>query len=397
MKKRKVLSLFLTLTMAFGLFATPAAALDENGNPTIEEFRSHFSLEDNIPCTYVETPLRLGRYDFSEDEEYFYSYGERSHGYFSFEEWSGYNVLPKGGTLTITNTAQDINCILSLSMSCYDNLVYDEPEPNPTPTVPLNSHANAGSAGGGRTGDPKVRLPEGTYLPFDYWGRVLLEDNSWGSEMENHSVDPPFPVELNPGESFTFDFHNIYDDGYGLGTVEPDTIFYLTVRGLYPDQDYTCWVSYLFSMDKTADGATSSTEPEGQVTSDGVKVLFRDQDWTTDVGAWYEINFTNTTDQPVQGNYGLLTYTSYGSAQIMFFDLDIAPGESKTIEQNSWFYMGLDTQMIWIRFDSAEERNQFENSVPCDDKMRQAYHDYNYYPLDGKDLQDIFGIDIQSK
>lgn len=146
--------------------------------------------------------------------------------------------------------------------------------------------------------------------------------------------------------------------------------------------------------DAEAFGITSSAQPEpeaeGQVTSDGIRVLFRDQGWNTDVGAWHEIDFTNTTDQPIQGCYGMLTYRSSGSQyQYHFFDLDLAPGETITLKKNSGDYLNSATQMIWIRFDDAQDRDDFIEAADVED-----YYGYYWAYTDEAEafVHDTFGI-----
>lgn len=166
---------------------------------------------------------------------------------------------------------------------------------------------------------------------------------------------------------------------------------------------------------------TPEPQPEGQVTSDGIRVLIQrnvfnesaPDKWNTDVGAYCEISFTNTTDHPIQGNYGLLSYypkksrTIYKqdealirdetscNAQFMFFDLNLAPGENKTIHQNSGLTLAprFHTQTGWVRFDSEEEKDQFIATSPFASAVTL---DYNYAYVTGSEgetfLQDNFGI-----
>lgn len=213
-------------------------------------------------------------------------------------------------------------------------------------------------------------------------------------ELQPYSVGPNMrAVNLNMGPDYReTDIH--------LVTVETNEIYYTYCSlGEYPDGEMEEVVP-----DETTKG------PEGQVTAEGIRVLMENTEFITDAGHWTEFSFTNTTDQPIQGCYGLVSYYprkskfvfSDGSAQIYYsaqftpFDLDLAPGETKTFKQNSFFPMRLDVQMEWIKFDDQAEKDQFIAATPLalKDRLGEKYLNYATFDKDEGEafLKDNFGI-----
>lgn len=263
MMRKKVLSLLLTSALTLSLFTLPVSALDEDGYPTYEEFLTHFDI-DAAPCTYIEKTFQLGEWDRSGEAPDPYLYLGKTP--YILTEQDGYNALQKDSTLTISNTAEEIDCNVTVTLRSYGNLVFDEPEPVESPEGSASAGVNSGSGSSTIHTDPKMRLPEGIYLNLSYYGyMVLLEDNSWGEPMQDHITTPPYVVKLQPGESFTFDFHDIYLDDR-IGDIEPDTIFGVRVQVTYPELDYYRWVDYIFSLDESALGDAPS-EAEDQASS----------------------------------------------------------------------------------------------------------------------------------
>ena len=87
-------------------------------------------------------------------------------------------------------------------------------------------------------------------------------------------------------------------------------------------------------------------------------------------GAAYQVNVTNNTESPIQGRYGLISCIPNDqgeatAAQIHYFDIDLAPWETKEYPFAS-YYSGLASgsfQFVWI---AVEDQDSFEQSVPYD-------------------------------
>jgi len=134
------------------------------------------------------------------------------------------------------------------------------------------------------------------------------------------------------------------------------------------------------------------TTAPGFVTKNGLNILFT-QGKRNDAGLSHRLEFTNTTDKPIQGSYALLTYHSPTQAQFFFFDLDIAPGQTVTMERNSMFYRLSQAKMLWIAFDSPQEKEAFIEDAPI---QGTAALEKGYYSVDFTEgpafLRDAFGI-----
>lgn len=159
--------------------------------------------------------------------------------------------------------------------------------------------------------------------------------------------------------------------------------------------------------------APQDPQPEGQVTAEGIRVLIEKCDFDWDDSAAYDITFTNTTDHPIQGSYCLVLYepaiwrTIYklratgevvwksnegAIQQFLFCDLNLAPGGSfKKEAKGLQRIIYSSTEMLWIKFDSSEEKEQFIANSPLWKGNQDCY-----VILDDDDakefFQDTFGI-----
>lgn len=236
----------------------------------------------------------------------------------------------------------------------------------------------------------------------EYWGPGVTDVETYlCNDRQCFSVEPGMVYQI------TYDYFAKLDDNYGYeyGNYSWD----VTPFGP-PSMDLIAADDSVPAVSDAPVGTNVPSAPEGQVTAEGIRVLMENTEFITDVGHWTEFSFTNTTDQPIQGCYGLVSYYprkskfvfSDGSAQIYYsaqftpFDLDLAPGETKTFKQNSFFPMRLDVQMEWIKFDDQAEKDQFIAAAPLalKDRLGDKYENYAIFDKDEGEafLKDNFGI-----
>ncbi len=417
MLKRKTLSLLLALALCLGLLPMTVLAAPVYGvgnEPTEEESWSHFELQsDNAAPRDVE-PIDLYSYTPADPtylEEEGYEVDE--HGYYIGRTIDHYTAVNPETLFLVQNTAPEgTNCYVSVEAEVYQ----------------IDEHG-------------EWTLNEGKYNNICSMHTATLTDDG----MLTHEFvfeDPESGKEchrLDPGEWATFRLHyqdtsDAHRDG---GPLEDGTIVVLNFYVRYPDcnseefyGDWGRWWGWAYYIDSSVperdpndpivfptvgQDKTKTEEPQpepqpGYLTQQGVNILLTQRD-LTDVGIWYNMELTNTTDQPIQGAYGILfhdpnllyDYTFMGKtetllrAQFMFFDLDLAPGATVKIGRNSEWGELTKSSAVWLAFDSPEEREDFVNSSPIR-RLSETYlgDDFNYFGMPTEEglkfLKDTFGL-----
>lgn len=150
------------------------------------------------------------------------------------------------------------------------------------------------------------------------------------------------------------------------------------------------------------DGQMTDTvaEPEEPVPSgSALQLKISDEYGLLDTGLYYESTLTNTTDQPIQGYYALLTYfpqkyiectgAEAFQAQVQPIDVNLAPGESTSLTLYSGFFGLANANLVWISFEDQAERDAF-----LADKALNG-NSITYYRVENEQwLKDNFGITL---
>lgn len=239
----------------------------------------------------------------------------------------------------------------------------------------------------------------GSLWPVTYTVNLDWEFDSWYNDGD--LVQPGFCTQVN-----TFVVPENYDGlVYALYDTEKPALdegeFVQTVSYASAREDMQCFRFGTEKPDQTEENRS------GYLTREGINVLLTEAS-LTDVGVFYWMELTNTTDKPIQGAYGMLFYqpglvTDYGlGAFFVFFDLDLDPGETVKIGRNSMWWGLTDSSLLWLSFDSAAERESFVSSGPIIDNRAPGApvggdYDFNYYCISSRDgglefLKDTFGL-----
>lgn len=134
-----------------------------------------------------------------------------------------------------------------------------------------------------------------------------------------------------------------------------------------------------------------SADTPGFLTSQGLNLLFV-EGGQSDGGTSCAVDITNITDERIGGCFALLSYNSATQAQFWFFDLDIAPGQTITMERFSQWPDLRGSNMLWVTFDHFLEYDLFILVSP----LQAPSSENGYYAVDvAKDpdfLRENFGI-----
>ena len=120
---------------------------------------------------------------------------------------------------------------------------------------------------------------------------------------------------------------------------------------------------------------------QGYEPKEDLTIYFDERDFQFDTGVAYHYTLANNTTEAITGHYALLSYkpehdTFYMSAQFHIFDVNLAPGETVSGTLSSGFYELSQAKMCWLEFeDKAELDSFFADS---------AFFDYgDYYDVIG--------------
>ena len=361
--KTRIFSLALALALCLGLLPTAALAYDPANPPTEEESISHRSLQiPSFEKRNLEEPISLHKAIHSDIEDELYDVDEDD--YYCFTTLNSYRAINPETLLTLQNTAPvGTDCYLRAEMDVYEKAGADTPYP-------------------GRYNCDDIE----TYVPF-----------SGSDDFSNQEGR-----RLYPGQqaSFPLHYHHSFSLAHENGSPIVDgSIVILKVYAIYPEctgedsyNDWGRWWWWSFYIDSTVPAQGNVSVGPGFVTGDGLNILFT-QGKKNDAGLSHQVELTNTTDNPIQGSYALLSYHSPTQAQFFFFDLDIAPGQTVIVERNSMFYRLSQAKMLWIAFDSPQEKEAFIKDAPI---QGTAAWETGYYSVKFNEgpafLRDTFGI-----
>ncbi len=133
---------------------------------------------------------------------------------------------------------------------------------------------------------------------------------------------------------------------------------------------------------------TPEPVPDRGVNLDGLNLSLH-YDRVLDIGINYQYTMKNCTNDPIEGHYALLSYSTNDSGQIHLFDLSLEPGAYVQDSLVSNICNLSRSNMLWIKFDSKTEREQFFESAP----LRESYGRYLFiYEKSAQWLSDNFGI-----
>ncbi len=376
---KKALSLILALTLCLS-FAVTVLATNDSTNakiqaPTEEEAETHFTLTSTSEDIYIKgEPFYLADYGYDSPYATEYDLGFGT-GTYVLNSYAGYNLIEPDTVFTVTNTAEDINCRITLYLDCYTSERYDYVSLGGTE----GDGINIGTAGIASVGKYKDRH----YLALDMESAFLSTyDNAW--------IIPPLGGEvlrLTPGQSVSFDFSKIRE-WENLVHQGDDNMYILTIWTSYPDFKCSYSFSYLFHSGKIEDTANPS-----------YPIYIGKELGLLDNGVKYEYTITNHTAEAMDGYYALLSYTPEHDTYLMQaqfhpFELHLAPGESVTDTLSSNFYDMSQSKMCWLEFENKEECEEFFSDI--------AFVDYRgYYVVRSSETHDVawleskLGIDLE--
>lgn len=247
---KKLLASVLALVLLIPTLTV--SALAESEKPTWDESLSHISVTTSAEEELGGAECYVDSYSYRLGDWYYEGEGQIPEecdfgdGVYDFQDVTGYNALRPDSTLTVTNTATDTNCSISLYLDVYTHEIYGAPED----TVSSGGGVNAGVG----TNGPKVSLPEGIYVYLVDQSNFLAKSGRWEGLGAVYSEDDMgTEVELFPGESFTFDFSDIEVTDImkeGLGQPDDDNIYALQASIHYPDLNFVRYFTYYFRVDE---------------------------------------------------------------------------------------------------------------------------------------------------
>lgn len=159
------------------------------------------------------------------------------------------------------------------------------------------------------------------------------------------------------------------------------------ITGEYADL-YIMQGSEWGGKDESGTAEPENPEPDGGVDLNGLNLQFS-YDEDNDVGAGYRCRITNNTDQALRGYYALLSYESGEFGQLHTLDLSLSAGESHEVYLTSGIRNLSQSKMMWIEFESKEERDEFLRTAP----LKEDIGRYNFSCKDSAQwLYDNFGI-----